>query len=136
MAAIALVTANRVRIVESIEQMTLPAVEAITAGMPVRIDATTGKFTAANGTDATEARIWGVASNTAPAGLAVTAVRRGVLDGFNFDDQDYGDLIYLSDTDGTLADANGTVNVVVGRVIPGTGVTMGTAYDKLLHVSL
>lgn len=136
MANLALVTANRVRVVESIEQMTLPAAEAITAGQAVRIDPTTGKFTLANGTTTTENRIWGVATETKAAGMAVTAIRRGVLDGYDLDDQDYDDPIYLSDTDGTLADTAGTVSTIVGRVIPTTGVTLGTAYDKLVHIGL
>lgn len=137
MAAIALAVANTVSIVESIHQMTLPAAEAITPGAPVRIDTSTGKFTAANGTAAGEARVWGIATGkkAIPAGWPVTAVRRGVLDGFTFS-QAYDAAIYLSDTDATLADAAGTVSTVVGRVIPATAVTTGTAYDKLLSVEL
>jgi len=137
MAAIALAVANTVSIVESIHQMTLPAAEAITPGAPVRIDTTTGKFTAANGTAAGEARVWGIATGkrAIPAGWPVTAVRRGVLDGFTFS-QAYDAAIYLSDTDATLADAAGTVSTVVGRVIPATATTTGTAYDKLLSVEL
>lgn len=137
MAAIALAVANTVSIVESIHQMTLPAAEAITPGAPVRIDTSTGKFTAANGTAAGEARVWGIATGkkAIPAGWPVTAVRRGVLDGFTFS-QAYDAAIYLSDTDATLADAAGTVSTVVGRVIPATATTTGTAYDKLLSVEL
>lgn len=137
MAAIALAVANTVSIVESIHQMTLPAAEAITPGAPVRIDTSTGKFTAANGTAAGEARVWGIATGkkAIPAGWPVTAIRRGVLDGYTFS-QAYDAAIYLSDTDATLADSAGTVSVVVGRVIPATAVTTGTAYDKLLSVEL
>ena len=136
MADIALVTANRVRVVESLEQMTLPAAEAITAGMPVRIDTTTGRFTAGNATVAGEARIYGIATQTVPAGLGVTAIRRGVMDGWNFDAMAYDAAVYASDTDGRLADAAGTVaTAIVGRVIPGTSTTLGTGYDKLLLVN-
>ena len=46
---VALVTANRVEIVESVIQMTLPTAEAVTAGMAVRLDTTNGKWTKANG---------------------------------------------------------------------------------------
>jgi hypothetical protein len=135
MADLALTTANRVRVVESLEQMTLPTAEAITAGNAVRIDTSTGKFTKANGTSTAEAQFYGIATETMAAGLAVTAVRHGVFDGFVLTDQDYGEVIFLSNTDGMLADANaGTVAVVAGRVIPGTGTTMGTAYDKLLLI--
>lgn len=135
MANLALVTAARVRVVESLEQMTLPTAEAIIAGQAVRIDTTTGKFTLANGTSAGEARIYGVATQSQAAGLPVTAIRRGVLDGYNIT-QAYDAAIYLSDTDGMLADAAGTVSTVVGRVIPATGTTLGTAFDKLLYVGL
>lgn len=135
MANIALTTANRVEVVESRRQMTLPAAEAITAGAPVRLDTSSGKFTNANGSSAAEARVWGIATRTVAAGVPVTAIRNGVLDGFTFS-QAYDATIYLSDTDGRLADAAGTVSTVVGRVIPGTATTTGTAYDKLLSVEL
>ena len=137
MADIALAVAAKVHIVESIQQMTLPAAEAITPGAPVRLDTTTGNFTNANGTAAGEARVWGVATGqkAIAAGLPCTAVRRGVLDGFTFS-QAYDAAIYLSDTDGRLADAAGTVSTVVGRVIPATASLRGAAYDKLLSVEL
>lgn len=136
MAVIALVVANRVNVVESIEQMTLPAAEAIVAGAPVRIDTATGKFTNANGSSAGEARIYGVATRGVAAGVAVTAVRRGVLDGFDLSGMAYDAAVYLSDTDGRLDTAAGTVSTVVGRVIPAFATTLGTAADKLLHVGL
>jgi len=137
MAAITLSQTARVSVVESIHQMTLPAAENITPGAPVRLDTTSGKFTAANGTTAAEARVWGIAVGNAviKAGMPVTAIRRGVLDGYAFT-QAYDAPIYLSDTDATLADAAGTVSTVVGRVIPGTSTTLGTAFDKLLSVEL
>lgn len=136
MANVVLKTANRVEIVESIQQMTLVAAEAIVPGAPVRID-TAGKFTNANGTTTTENRVWGIAvgQKAIAAGVAVTAVRRGVLDGYTFS-QAYDAPIYLSDTDGTLGDSAGTVSTIVGRVIPGTSVTLGTSPDKLLSVEL
>jgi hypothetical protein len=140
MALIALATAGRVEVVESIEQMTLPAAEAITAGMGVRVvPASTGagQFTLGNGTDATEANIYGIATKSAAAGEPVTALRQGTLDGYTFAAGDeYGDPIYLSDTDGRLGDTAGTVSLVVGRVAPGTAVTLGTAYDNLLRLTL
>jgi hypothetical protein len=135
MANIALKTADRVEVVGfPIQQLTLPAAEAITAGAPVRID-TAGKFTNSNGTSAGEARVWGIATKTVAAGEALTAVRRGILDGFTFS-QAYDAAIYLSDTDGTLADAAGTVSTVVGRVVPGWSQLLGSNPDKLLSVEL
>lgn len=136
MANVDLVTAGRVRIVESIEQMTLPAGGTINAGDVVRLDTTTGRFVQAAGGTAANARVWGVAANSATAGIPVTAVRRGVLDGWDFDSNDYDDALYVSDTAGRIGDTAGTVSTVIGRVIPGTSTTLGTAYDKLLHVGL
>ena len=135
MADIALLTADRIEVVESFVQATLPAAEAIEAGAAVRID-TAGKFTGANGTDATEAAIYGIATKSVPAGMAVTAIRRGVLDGFDVSGLAYWAPVYLSDTDATLGDGAGTVSVVVGRVMPAHATTLGTAADKLLFVNL
>lgn len=134
MANIAVTTAGKIHIVESIQQKTLLATEAILAGAPVRIH-TDGKWTNSNGTTAGEARAWGIATASVAAGFALTAVRQGLLDGYTFS-QAYDAAIYLSDTDGTLADAAGTVSTIVGRVVPGTATTLGTAYDKLLSVEL
>lgn len=135
MALIAVATAGRISVVQSVIQDTQPAAEAIVAGAPVRIETTTGKFTNANGTDAAEARIYGVAVRSVAAGQAVTAVRKGVLDGFTFS-QAYDAAIYLSDTDGRLGDVAGTVSVAVGRVIAANAQPLGTAADKLLFVDL
>jgi len=133
---IALTTANRVEIVQSVIQATLPAAEAITAGAPVRIDVTTGKFTNANGTTAAEARIYGIATRTVAAGAAVTAIRKGVMDGWALAALAYDATIYLSDTDGRLSTVAGTVSTALGRVMPGTSTTLGTAYDKLFSVEV
>lgn len=136
MAAIALVTAGRVRIVESFVQMTLPAGEAIAAGAAVRIDTTTGKFVNANASSAPGARVWGIAVKTVAAGQTVTALRKGVLDGYNIS-QAYDAAVYLNDgATGIIGDAAGTTNAVIGRVIPATQTTLGTAFDKLLFVDL
>jgi hypothetical protein len=137
MANIALVVANRVSVVQSIQQLTVPAAEAITAGAPVRFDTSSGKFTNANGTDAAEVRVWGIATRTVAAGEPVTAIRRGLMDGFDLSGLAYDAPVYVSDTDGRLGAAgDSTVDVAVGRVVPGTSVTTGTAYDKILSVEL
>jgi len=136
MALIALTTADKVEVVASIEQHTAPAAEAIVAGAPVRLDTTTAAFTNANGTNAAEARIYGIATRSVQAGEAVTAIRKGVMDGFALGGQAYDLPIFLSDTDGRLGDVAGTVSTVVGRVIGGHAQPLGTAADKLLLVSL
>lgn len=133
---IALITANRVEIVESVIQMTLPTAEAVTAGMAVRLDTTNGKWTKANGTGAAEARAWGVATKTVASGQPVTAIRKGVMDGWDLSALDYDAPIYLSDTDGRLSTVAGTTSVVIGRVIPATSTTLGTAYDKIASIEV
>ncbi len=137
MALIALQTASRVEVVESVEQLTGVAAETIVPGACVRIDTSTGKITNGNGTSAAEARIYGIALGThdIPAGMPVTVMRVGVLDGFTFT-QNYDAAMYASDTDGRLGDAAGTVSVLVGRIIPGNSELLGGAFAKLLHVHL
>lgn len=136
MANLALATADTLSIEESIQQATLPAAEAITAGMAVRIDTSSGKFTPANGSTAAEGRVYGIAVKTVAAGFPVTAINRGVVSGYDLDSQSFDDEIFLSDTDGTLADAAGTVSVSVGRVIPIPATTLGNAYDKAVSIEL
>jgi hypothetical protein len=138
MANLSLVTANKVEIVESIEQLTLPTAETVHPGQAARLDTSNGKLTKSNGTTAPEARLLGIATGGVAnvAGLPVTVIRKGVVDGYDLSGLAYDAPVYLSDTDGALADAAGTVSVVVGRVIPATAVNLGTANDKLLFVDL
>lgn len=133
MAVIDLTRANRVEIVESIEQMTLAAAEEITPGMAVRVDG--DRFTKANGSSEAEAGAYGIATGdvVVVAGMAVTAVRQGVLDGYDLTG-DTGDAVYLSDTDGRLDTVAGTTERQMGTVIPGTAAPRGVTH-KLLHVS-
>jgi hypothetical protein len=134
MANIALKTVDRVEVEESIIQMTLVAAEAITAGNAVRVD-TSGMFTNSNASTTTENRIYGLATATVVAGQALTAIRKGVMDGYTLAGA-YDSVVYLSDTDGRIADSAGTVSTIVGRVIPGTANLLGTSPDKLLFVDL
>jgi predicted RecA/RadA family phage recombinase len=128
------VTATAVKPVALYEQMPDgPAAEAINAGQPVRLDTTNGKYTLANGTTAAEARVLGIALNTATAGQTVSVLRKGLIDLGGAITQAYDAPIYLSDSDGTLGDTAGTVSTVIGRVLPAWG---ATAADKLLFVDL
>ncbi len=136
MSDIALVTPNKIEVVESVIQVTLPAAEAIVAGAPVRIDTSSGKFTNSNGTSTAEARTFGIATRTVAAGMPVTAIRKGVLAGFNLDTPAFDADVFVSNTDGRLADAAGTVSRIVGRVLGATATTTGHAFDKLLFVDL
>jgi hypothetical protein len=141
MADLSLVTANKVEVVESFEQMTLPTDEVVSPGQAARLATATGKFTKANASSAAEARIYGIAVGGVAnvAGQPVTAIRKGVIDGYDLSGLAYDAPVYLSITDGALTDVNpdayGEV-AIVGRVIPGTSTTLGTAFDKLLLVDL
>lgn len=136
MTDLALVTAGDAHVVESFEQITLPLGESINIGQIVRIDGTTGKLMKGNGTTSTEAGVYGVLASKDRAGAVGTAIKHGVIDGFALSALAYWAAVYASDTDGTLADAAGTVSKIVGRVIPATATTTGTAFDKLLLVDL
>ena len=138
MADLVLVTANKLEVVESIQQFTLPTAEVCNPGQAARLDTANGKFTKSNGSSAAEARSLGVVvgGKANVAGEPVTAIKKGVIDGYDLSGLAYDAPVYLSNTDGALADAPGTVSVVVGRVIPGTSTTLGTPYDKLLLIDL
>lgn len=128
----ATLTVSYCRPVQVIDQMTGPAVEAITVGQWVRIDPSTGKIALGNATTEAEAAQGGIALHAAAAGEAVTVLRQGLVDiGDAMSSMNYGALVYLSDTDGTLADATGTTTKVVGEVASAWG---STTADKLLRV--
>lgn len=128
------VTAARVHPVLIVEQATKPAAEAITRGQYVRLD-TSGKFALGNGTTTGEVGAGsGIALNTAAAGEAVTALRKGVVDiGDGMTALAFGATVYLSDTDGALDTAAGTVSKVLGYV---DSAWAATSADKLLRIDL
>lgn len=136
MADLALVTANRVSVVDGVhqDQYTLIAGEAITAGAPVYIDATTGKALNADASAAGTADVFGIAIKTVASGEPVTVVHNGVLDGYALSGMSYGEAAYLSNNAGLLADAVGTVTVRVGTVIPALANSISNAYDRVLKV--
>lgn len=122
------------RPVEVVEQFTGPLGEAATSGTYGRYNTTTGRIEKGNATNANEAKAGGILISGGVAGQAVTAVKRGVVDvGNALDALAYDAPVYLSDTDGKLADAPGTVNRQVGKVVPAWG---NTTADKLLQVEL
>lgn len=131
MAAIT-VTALDFMPVEVIQQLTLPAAEAITRGQYVRLD-TSGNWALGNGTTTGElGNTWGLAADTAPAGVAVTAIIRGMVNiGDGLSALAFDAAVYIGDTDGTLDTAAGTVSRVVGYVVPAWAATTA---DKLLKI--
>lgn len=137
MADLALVTADTLHIVGiPIEQHTAPAGVAIAAGQVVRLDATTGLWALSDANNAADVSVSYIAAKTAAAGVGLTAIKRGVLDGFDLSGSSFGDLIYISDTAGALGTTAGSTSRVAGDVISGHSQRLGTAPDKLLRVDL
>jgi hypothetical protein len=133
MATVALVTANKVEVVERIDFKSAPAAVAITAGLPIQIGSA-GKWIIALGTTAAAARRTYIATRTVLAGEALTGLRQGVMDGWDLSGLAYNAPVYLSDT-GTVADAAGTVATILGYVGAGWAQPLGTAADKILEIN-
>lgn len=117
---------------QSIEQMTLPIAADYNEGTPVFVNSS-GKFQQSDASSSGTAKCYGITVRKAKAGEPVTAIAKGVVGGFTFS-QNYGTDVFLSDTDGRLADAAGTVSKKVGEVIPAYGQPRGTSPAKLLRV--
>lgn len=127
---------TKIRLIKPIIQWPdLPSGEAFTEGQYVRINTTTGKWEFGNATTSGEVgNIRGIAISRGAVAAAVTVIKEGILDmGEALASLAYGATVYLSDTDGTLADAAGTVSTVVGYVFPLWG---ATTPDKVLYVKL
>lgn len=127
------VTAADVGPVQVHEQFTGPAAEVITAGQFVRFNVTTGQIELGNATTAAEGRRGGIAIDGAAAvGQTITVVTKGIVDlGNALGSLTYDDDVYLSNTDGVLGDAAGSVTYIVGVVVPGYA---SLTPDKLLMV--
>lgn len=120
------------------ETFTAPSEEALTAGQFARLNTSTGFQALGNATTTAEAGAGnprrGIAINTIAANETTTFVKKGLLNvGSALSSLAYGALVYLSDTDGTLADGAGTESTVIGYVVPGYA---STTPDKLLYVNL
>lgn len=106
------------------------AAVAITAGQIVYQDSA-GKADLADGSAAGTAQIHGIALRGAGIGQAVPVLEYGMVEGFAITGLAYDARVFVSDTAGSLADAAGTVSVIVGRVV---GLTDG-ALTKVLEVN-
>lgn len=133
------IDATRVRIVRhgNNDLYTGPVGETGTAGEYYRLNTTTGKLENGNATTPTElGRVAGILVDSVPtANLTGTILLAGsgaiidlgdALDGLAFDAP-----VYVSDSDGKIADSAGTEEKIIGRVVPGYN-TSGTTPDKLL----
>lgn len=134
MAAIALAVAARVNVVESIAQVTSYAGAALVAGSGVRYDAN-GRFIAALADTAPNANLVGVIDKSVAIYQPVTAIRIGVMDGWDFTALAYGAPVYLA-TAGGLDTAAGTVSTIVGEVYAAHAQSFGAAPDKLLWICI
>lgn len=101
------------------KQITAPLAEAVTAGQYVRFAPSTGRLELGNATTTAEVGEGFIALSGGGIGQTITAMKEGLLnvsDGLG--SMNYGAAVYLSDTDGVLADTAGTVSTIVGRVYP------------------
>lgn len=115
----------RMRLIEKRADWTLPAAEVIGPGEPVIADAN-GKAAPASAANAGTAGVIGV--NLSPRITAANMAAHVISDGDVYledanganvlADLDYGAEVFLSDTEGRLADTAGTVSVRIGRVMP------------------
>jgi hypothetical protein len=141
MASIAVTTAGKLHVVESLEQATLPAAAAILAGDTVSIDSD-GKFVKGDADGAgLLTTIYGVATRSVAAGESVTAIRRGVVSGYTFGSTAYWTNVLAADTAGeitvTSSESNGgSADVVIGRVIPVWDQLVGGTPSKALLLTL
>jgi len=139
MALIAKDDANRkkVDISESLQQKTHPAGEALDAFDVVRQDSVTGRWvkTDVNALTAAKARsAYGMVVKKVQPGESVTAIRRGRISGLNIAALGYGAALFLSDTNGRVADAAGTVSKCVAMVEAVDTNPIGTAPSKILMI--
>jgi hypothetical protein len=116
-----------VRLEESI-RLTCPAGEAIEQGDYVRLNTTTGYWVKANATTAANlGHVGGIALTKAAANAACTVLVRGLVALDNaLSSLDYDARVFVSNTSGALDTAAGTVERVVGHVVPGWDTTGGT----------
>jgi hypothetical protein len=141
MASIAVTTAGKLHVVESLEQATLPAAAAILAGDTVSIDSD-GKFVKGDADGAgLLTTIYGVATRSVAAGESVTAIRRGVVSGYTFGSTAYWTAVLAADTAGeitvTAGESNGgSADVTIGRVIPVWDQLVGGTPSKALLLTL
>ena len=77
---------------------------------------TSGLWALGDGSATGTAQVRGMALFAGAIGQGITIMRRGLVAGFTLTGNAYDARLYLSDTAGALADANGTVNVVLARV--------------------
>lgn len=139
MADISVITAGIITPMDLIgqgRQHTVKAGEAIVAGAPVYLDATTGLYLNSDANGAGKDIVDGIASRTVAAGEALTIYVVAILDGYDLSGLNYRAPVYLSNTVGRLSDSAGGTSIIIGRVYPVYATNLGVAPDKLLEVRL
>jgi len=141
MASIAVTTAGSVNVVESLEQATLPAAEALLAGDTVTINSD-GRFAKGDADGAgTLSIIYGIATRSVAIYEPVTAIRRGLLTGWTWSTTAYWTNVLAADTAGeitvTSGESNGaSADVIIGRVYPIWNHLIGGTPEKALLLTL
>lgn len=120
-----------ISIEESIQQIDGTAAATLTAGTIVKYDAN-GRFVAAA---ATGAQV-GILNRNLVAGEAGTALRKGVMDGFNLDALAYGAQTWAGASGAMDSAGVAGTNPEIGFVIAGRSHLRGNAPDKLLCVDI
>jgi hypothetical protein len=64
------------------------------------------------------AKFDGIVLEAVSSGYGITLLRCGIMAGFDLSNLAYGAPVYLSDTAGALAETAGSVEVIVGYVVP------------------
>lgn len=102
---------------ECCEIMDVTLAAAVTKGQALYLTST-GKYGVADANDSGKEQVRGIALAAGAAGETIPMLKRGPVYGFTIAGLAYDAPAYLSNTAGALADAAGTLTVVVGRVIP------------------
>ncbi|HPT99074.1 MAG TPA: hypothetical protein PLU39_14500 [Armatimonadota bacterium] len=139
MADISLAAAGKMRLLESNRQSTCVAGEDLTAGDAVRLIPSgngAGRVVKAQADTDANARVFGIATRSVKAGMPVTVLMEGVLDGYDFGTRDFGGTLFLSNTAGRIADAAGTVSKKLGYILAVPVTRVGQSYDRALYVQI
>lgn len=111
-----------------------------TPGVAVRLDDASGEWTPANASVAAESTVKGIALKIGRANRGMTVVYEGPVHGFDLSALAFGAPVFLSDTDGALADiapaTTGAVTVEVGFVDSSFVRAPGEPAQKVLFVKI
>ena len=122
---------------ESDDQITLFTGVDVEACQMIQPDPATGLWRLASSTTTAKTKSTFMATRKARAGEPVTGVREGVVDStHDLSGLAWNAPVYLSDTDGELADAAGTNTLQVGFVIPVFASGTGNPPSKIIKLDI